>query len=77
VRFQVLTAAIMKFRLFWDVAHCKLVLIDRRFRGACSLHHHFIAVMMKSVLVSETSVFSNENSRRYIPDFSKLRVISE
>jgi hypothetical protein len=37
VRFQVLTAASMKFRIvFWDVLPCKII-VDRRFRGACCL----------------------------------------
>jgi hypothetical protein len=39
VRFQVLMAASMKIRAFWDVAPCSLVGIDRRFRGAYCLHH--------------------------------------
>jgi hypothetical protein len=39
VIFQVLTAASMKFRVFWDVAPCSHVDVDRRFRGAYCLHH--------------------------------------
>jgi hypothetical protein len=39
VRFQVLTAASMMFRIvFWDVLPCKII-VDRRFRGAYCLHH--------------------------------------
>jgi hypothetical protein len=35
VRFQVLTAASIKFRfVFWDVLSCKKI-INRRFRGTC------------------------------------------
>jgi hypothetical protein len=34
VSFQVLTAASMKFRVFWDIAPCSHVEKDRRFRGA-------------------------------------------
>jgi hypothetical protein len=38
-RFQVLTAARMKFRIvFWDVLPCKII-VDRRFRGTYCLHH--------------------------------------
>jgi hypothetical protein len=33
VRFQVLTAASMKFRAFWDVLPCNQIDVDRRFRG--------------------------------------------
>jgi hypothetical protein len=32
--FQVLTAAGMKFRFFWDVAPCSRIGVDQRFRGA-------------------------------------------
>jgi hypothetical protein len=39
MRFEVLTAASMKFRfVFWDVLPCKII-VDRRFRGTCCLHH--------------------------------------
>jgi len=39
VRFQVLTAASMMFRVvFWDVLPCKMI-VYRRFRGAYCLHH--------------------------------------
>jgi hypothetical protein len=35
VRFQVLTATSMKFRIvFWDVLPCKII-VDRRFRDTC------------------------------------------
>jgi hypothetical protein len=37
---QVLTAASMKFRVFWDVGPCSQVDVDRSFRGAYCLHHH-------------------------------------
>jgi hypothetical protein len=40
VRFQVLIAASIKMRAFWDIVVCSLVGIDRRFRGAYCLHHH-------------------------------------
>jgi hypothetical protein len=33
-RFQILTAASMKFRVFWDVVPCSQVDVDRRFRDA-------------------------------------------
>jgi hypothetical protein len=39
VRFQVLTATSMKFRIvFWDVLPCKII-VYLRFRGACCLQH--------------------------------------
>jgi hypothetical protein len=39
VRFQILTAASMKFRVFWDVLPCSQVDVDRRFRRVYCLHH--------------------------------------
>jgi hypothetical protein len=38
VRFQVLTAAIMK-TIFWNISSCSVTELDRRFRGAYCLHH--------------------------------------
>jgi hypothetical protein len=39
VRFQVLTAACMMFRVvFWVILPCKMI-VDRRFRVAYCLHH--------------------------------------
>jgi hypothetical protein len=38
VRFQVLTAASTKMAVFWDVAPCSLVDVDRCLRGAYCLH---------------------------------------
>jgi hypothetical protein len=38
-KFQVITAASSKFRfVFWDVLPYKII-VDRRFRGTCCLHH--------------------------------------
>jgi hypothetical protein len=62
VRFQVLTAASMKFRIvFWDVLPCKII-VDRRFRGTCWIHHHD-----EGSPNSETSV-DNYFTRQYIPE---------
>jgi hypothetical protein len=71
VRFQVLTAASMKFRVFWDVAPCSHVEVVRRFCGAYYLHHQS-ALMMEAVSTSETSVNFNVTTRHYIPEDSKL-----
>jgi hypothetical protein len=51
VRFQVLTAASMKFRVFWDVPPCSQVDIDRRFSGA-SIIRTMNALMMEAVSTS-------------------------
>jgi hypothetical protein len=39
VRFQVLTAVSMKYRVFWDILPCSQIDVDRRFRGASGLQH--------------------------------------
>jgi hypothetical protein len=39
VRFNVLTVASVKLRVFWDVAPCSQVDFDRPFRGAYCLYH--------------------------------------
>jgi hypothetical protein len=71
VRFQVITAASMKFRVFWDVAPCSHAEVYGRFRGAYCI----IRVMMELVRTSETSVNFNVTTRRCIPEDTKLREI--
>jgi hypothetical protein len=39
VKFHVLAAVSMKFRVLWDVAPCSHVEVDRHFRGAYCLYH--------------------------------------
>jgi hypothetical protein len=39
VRFHVLTAASIKFTVFWDILPYSKIDIDRRFRGAFCLHY--------------------------------------
>jgi tRNA1(Val) A37 N6-methylase TrmN6 len=36
----------------------------------------FIALMMEAICASETSVYSNETTRHYIPEDSKLQKVS-
>jgi hypothetical protein len=58
VRFQVLTAASMKFIfVFWDVLPCKII-VDRLFRGTCCLHHQGDRLIMEAAHASETSVYN-------------------
>jgi hypothetical protein len=66
VRFKVLTAASMKFRIvLWDVLPCKII-VDRRFRGT----------RMEAARASETSV-DTYFTRLYIPeDNSELVFLS-
>jgi hypothetical protein len=53
----------MKMTVFWDVAPCSLVEIDRRFRGA----------MMEAVTTSETSVNFYQTTRHNIPEDSRIQ----
>jgi hypothetical protein len=71
LRFQVLTAASMKFRVFWDVLPCSEVDVDRCFRGKYCLHH----LGDEAVCTSETSVNIYLTTRQYIPENSKLQTV--
>jgi hypothetical protein len=55
----------MKFRVFWDVAPCRNVEVDRRFEWIAAL-------MMEAVRTPETSDHFNVTTRRYIPVDSEL-----
>jgi hypothetical protein len=46
----------VKMRAFWDIAPCSLVGV-----------HRFIALMMEAVRTSDTTGYSNETTRRYVP----------
>jgi hypothetical protein len=70
MRFQVLTAASMKLKIFWDVLPCSSLNFDRRFRGTCCIHHQ--ALMMEAARTSETSVEIQLRTRQYIPEDSEL-----
>jgi hypothetical protein len=69
VRFQVLTAANVKFRVFWDVAPCSHVEVDRCFKVRTT---SMISAMTEAVNTSETSVNFNVTTLHYIPEDSKL-----
>jgi hypothetical protein len=69
MKYQVLTAASMTFRVFWDVAPCSHVEFYRRFIGVYCLHHQ--GTLMEAVRTSETSVKFNMSTWRYIPEGSK------
>jgi hypothetical protein len=38
VGYEVLRAVVMKGSIFWDIASCSLLKVNRRFRGTCCLH---------------------------------------
>jgi hypothetical protein len=38
VRFEILTAVVIKSSIFWDISSCSLLKVNRRFGGTCRLH---------------------------------------
>jgi hypothetical protein len=38
VGFAVLTAVVMNSSIFWDITPCRLLKVNRHFRGTCHLH---------------------------------------
>jgi hypothetical protein len=56
----------MKITAFWDIAPYSLVGLDR-----CFINR----MMMEAVRTSETSVFSNETTRRCIPKGSNFHIL--
>jgi hypothetical protein len=69
VRFQVLTAASMKFRVSWDVLPSSQVTLTD-VSEVCTTS--IIALVMEAVRTSETSVNIYLTTRQYIPEDSKL-----
>jgi hypothetical protein len=72
MRFGVLTAASMKFTVFWDVAPCSLVEIYRLLEVLAASIFRAIALMMEAVSIFETSVNFYQITRRNIPEDSNL-----
>jgi hypothetical protein len=47
----------MKFRIvFWDVLPCKII-VDRRFRGTCCLHHTIVPLKRRSTIILHGSTY--------------------
>jgi hypothetical protein len=64
----------MKMAVYWGVAPCILIEIDRRFGGPYRLHYHDNKVlMMEAVSISETAVSFYKATRRSIPEDSLLQ----
>jgi hypothetical protein len=71
MRFQFLTAAILKMTVFWDVTPCSLAEIDHRgLLSEISVSHG--GEWMEVVSTSETSVNLHETTLRNIPEDSHL-----
>jgi hypothetical protein len=68
VTFQVLTASSMKFRVFWDVAPCSQVEVDRRLRVAYCLHRPDDG--------SGTHLYIPEDSKLHFEGWSSLLCIT-
>jgi hypothetical protein len=66
VRFQVLTAANMKLRIFWDVAYCRVL-------NWMSTPVSIIRAMMDAAPIYETSVDNKLRTRQYIPEDYELQ----
>jgi hypothetical protein len=73
VRFEVLTALSMQIAVFWDLATCSLVYIDRHFGGAYCLHHQGDDMTVSS---SETSIIIYHATRRNNLEDSHLQLDS-
>jgi len=54
---------------FWDITPCDLE-VHRRFR------EEYITLIMEAILTSETSVYFDYITRRYIPEGCSLLLIS-
>jgi hypothetical protein len=76
VKFEVLTAVVMKSSIFWDISPCSPLKIYRRFGGAelfatCFILVPFLAdsftLKMEATCFSEKSVYFQRTKRRYIP----------
>jgi hypothetical protein len=63
VSLQVLTAASMKMTAFWDTALCNVVDVDRRFTASI-----IIALMIRALHTTETSIYFDESTRLCIPE---------
>jgi hypothetical protein len=63
MRFEVLLATNMKMAVFWVVASCNLIDIDRRFRGD---HGLTIKVMVERVPLKRPSVFDARTQKTAI-----------
>jgi hypothetical protein len=79
VRFQVLTATSMKFRVFWDVAPCSHVDVNRRFRGSTLTSINFNVTTRRYIpedsinrvhilrnMISQIKIFVNSSVKLFI-----------
>jgi hypothetical protein len=62
--------------VFWDLAPCSVVEIDRRFRGTYYLHHQAMTLIMEAESTSETSINFYETTRRKFQEDNHLHTRS-
>jgi hypothetical protein len=67
VRFQVLTAANMKFRVFWDVLPCSQIDVDLRFQVLTVVSMKF-RVFWDVLPCSQIDVDLDLRTQQYIPE---------
>jgi hypothetical protein len=78
VRFQVLTAMNMKTIAFWDIAR----VVSLKYTDFSEAHTvsiiraAIIGLMINAVPISETSVYFNDITWRYIPEGSNLHCLN-
>jgi hypothetical protein len=56
VTFQVLSSAIIKLTVLWDIVPCSVTEIDRRFKDDYCLHHQVVALITQ-LNISQNSHF--------------------
>jgi hypothetical protein len=78
--FEVSTSVVMKSVSFWDITPCSPLSVNRRFGGtyhllACWFLAELIpsTLKMKAIFSSETSVYTQHTTRRYIPEADTLK----
>jgi hypothetical protein len=76
-RFEILTAAVMKSTIFWNITPCSPLSVNRRFGGTSRLHlqgwkNKFS--MKPAIYCSGTSVDTQRTTRRYIPEDYTLQI---
>jgi hypothetical protein len=81
VRYEVLTAVVMKISIFWDITPCRPLKVNRRFWGTCRLHLYVESCLAYSLTLkteamcsSETSADFQRTTRRYIPEGRTLHL---
>jgi hypothetical protein len=86
VRFEVLTAVVMKSSIFWDITPYNPLKVNCRFGGSCRLYLHGRRISQArnqresrwkvKLCSAETSIDLQRTTQRYIPEVRTLQVFS-